>query len=137
MRFILKSSDLAMLFSHFQNNNPSTSAFMAQLFDAVHGVALALSDLVNKKQITRSTNVLKVREKLYNKLKTFDDPSSGYPSATGKQNVMYFDQRLDGPPRYDVVNLQVGLLNEWVKRWCDVVNLQVGLLNEWVKRWFD
>ncbi|XP_020916270.1 uncharacterized protein LOC110253659 isoform X2 [Exaiptasia diaphana] len=88
------------------NQSPSSSPFMAQLFDAVHGVALALSDLVNKKQISRSTNVMKVREKLYKKLKTFDDPSSGYPSATGKKNIMYFDQRLDGPPRYDVVNLQ-------------------------------
>ncbi|KAK3701047.1 hypothetical protein QZH41_008152 [Actinostola sp. cb2023] len=93
------------------NHSPSTSAFMAQLFDAVHGVALALSDLVNKKQITRSTNVMTVRDKLYRKLKTFDDRSSGYPSATGKNNVMYFDQRLDGPPRYDVVNLQG---NNWI-----------------------
>lgn len=84
---------------------------MPQLFDAVHGVALALSDLVNKKQISRSSNVMTVRDKLYQKLKSFDDPSSGYPSATGNNDVMYFDQYLDGPPRYDVVNLQVSGTN--------------------------
>ncbi|XP_032240858.2 uncharacterized protein LOC5515302 isoform X2 [Nematostella vectensis] len=85
---------------------PTSAAFTAQLFDAVHGVALALSDLVNKKQISRKTDVMSVRDKLFQKLKTFDDPNTGYPSATGANDVMYFDQNLDGPPRYDVVNLQ-------------------------------
>lgn len=90
---------------------PMSAAFTAQLFDAVHGVALALSDLVNKKVISRTSDVQTVRDELYQKLRTFDDFSSGYPSATGTNNVMYFDQNQDPPPLYDVVNL-VG--NNWI-----------------------
>ena len=84
-----------------------SAAFTAQLFDAVHGVALALSDLVNKKVISRTSDVQTVRDELYQKLRTFDDFSSGYPSATGTGNVMFFDQNQDAPPLYDVVNLVV------------------------------
>lgn len=86
---------------------PMSAAFTAQLFDAVHGVALALSDLVNKKVISRTSDVQTVRDELYQKLRTFDDFSSGYPSATGTNNVIYFDQNQDPPPLYDVVNLVV------------------------------
>ncbi|XP_078384806.1 uncharacterized protein LOC144667275 isoform X2 [Oculina patagonica] len=90
---------------------PTSAAFTAQLFDAVHGVALALSDLVNKKAISRTSDVQTVRDNLYQKLRTFDDFSSGYPSATGTGNVMFFNQNQDPPPLYDVVNL-VG--NNWI-----------------------
>jgi len=86
---------------------PTSAAFTAQLFDAVHGVALALSDLVNKKVISRTSDVQTVRDNLYQKLRTFDDPSTGFPSATGTGNVMFFNQNQDPPPLYDVVNLKV------------------------------
>ena len=79
----------------------------AQLLDAVHGVALALSDLVNKKLISRSTPDLTVRDRLFNKLKSFNRQATGFPSATGTNNVMYFDSNGDGPPLYDIVNLVV------------------------------
>ena len=88
---------------------PTSAAFTAQLFDAVHGVALALSDLVNKKVISRTTDVQTVRNSLYQKLKTFDDSSSGFPSATGTNNVMFFDGNQDGPPLFDIVNLVVSV----------------------------
>ena len=100
---------------YFQSTNglpsltqtPTSAAFTAQLFDAVHGVALALSDLVNKKVISRTSDVQTVRDNLYQKLRTYDDVSSGYPSATDTGNVMFFDQNQDPPPLYDVVNLVV------------------------------
>ena len=88
---------------------PTSATYTAQLFDAVHGVALALSDLVNKKAISRSTDVRTVREKLHEKLMSYGDPTTGFPSATGNNRLMYFDQNLDGPPLYDVVNLVVSL----------------------------
>ena len=105
---------LSFFLSFFQAR-PTSAAFTAQLFDSVHGIALALSDLVNKKVISRSTDVNTVRDKLYEKLMTFNDRSSGYPSTTGTNNVMYFDQNQDGPPLYDIVNLVVRQAN--VKGW--------------------
>jgi len=48
-----------------------------------------------------------VRDNLYQKLRTFDDVSTGFPSATGTGNVMFFNQNQDPPPLYDVVNLVV------------------------------
>ena len=90
-------------------STPTSAAFTAQLFDAVHGVALALSDLVNKKVISRTSDVQTVRDNLYQKLRTFNDPSTGFPSATGTNNVMFFNQDQDAPPLYDVVNLVVSL----------------------------
>ena len=68
---------------------------------------MALSDLVNKKAISRTSDVQRVRDNLYQKLRTFDDFSSGYPSATGTGNVMFFNQNQDPPPLYDVINLVV------------------------------
>ena len=105
---------LSFFLSFFQAR-PTSATFTAQLFDSVHGIALALSDLVNKKVISRSTDVNTVRDKLYEKLMTFNDRSSGYPSTTGTNNVMYFDQNQDGPPLYDIVNLVVRQAN--VKGW--------------------
>lgn len=96
---------------HSKPSTPTSAAFTAQLFDAVHGVALALSDLVNKKVISRTSDVQTVRDNLYQKLRTFNDPSTGFPSATGTNNVMFFNQDQDAPPLYDVVNL-VG--NNWL-----------------------
>lgn len=75
----------------------------------MHGVALALSDLVNKKVISRTSDVQTVRDNLYQKLRTFDDVSTGFPSATGTGNVMFFNQNQDPPPLYDVVNLVVSV----------------------------
>lgn len=51
-----------------------------------------------------------MRDNLYQKLRAFNDFSSGYPSATGTGNVMFFDQNQDPPPLYDVVNLVVSAL---------------------------
>lgn len=96
---------------HSKPSTPTSAAFTAQLFDAVHGIALALSDLVNKKVISRTSDVQTVRDNLYRKLRTFNDHSTGYPSATGTNNVMFFNQDQDAPPLYDVVNL-VG--NNWI-----------------------
>ncbi|KAJ7377824.1 hypothetical protein OS493_026392 [Desmophyllum pertusum] len=89
----------------------TSAAFTAQIFDAVHGVALALSDLVNKKVISRTSDVQTVRDNLYQKLRTFDDVNSGYPSATGTGNILFFNQNQDPPPLYDVVNL---VDNNWI-----------------------
>lgn len=90
---------------HSKQSTPTSAAFTAQLFDAVHGVAWALSDLVNKKVISRTSDVQTVRDNLYQKLRTYNDPSSGFPSATGTNNRMYFNQDQDPPAVYDVVNL--------------------------------
>ena len=98
--------DLLFNFCALQST-PTSAAFTAQLFDAVHGIALALSDLVNKKVISRTSDVQTVRDNLYRKLRTFNDHSTGYPSATGTNNVMFFNQDQDAPPLYDVVNLVV------------------------------
>lgn len=101
--------DWLKVYSCSLQSNPTSAAFTAQLFDSVHGVALALSDLVNKKVISRTSDVQTVRDNLYQKLRTFNDPSRGFPSATGTNNVMFFNQDQDAPPLYDVVNLVVGL----------------------------
>ncbi|XP_015765927.1 PREDICTED: uncharacterized protein LOC107344755 [Acropora digitifera] len=90
---------------HNKKSNPSSAAFTAQLFDAVHGVAWALSDLVNKKVISRTSDVQTVRDNLYQKLRTYNAPSSGFPSATGTNSRMYFNQNQDPPAIYDIVNL--------------------------------
>ncbi|XP_044174984.1 uncharacterized protein LOC114950055 isoform X2 [Acropora millepora] len=90
---------------HNKKSNPSSAAFTAQLFDAVHGVAWALSDLVNKKVISRTSDVQTVRDNLYQKLRTYNAPSSGFPSATGTSSRMYFNQNQDPPAIYDIVNL--------------------------------
>ena len=102
----LKVCILTVVYLYFLQT-PTSAAFTAQLFDAVHGVALALSDLVNKKVISRTSDVQTVRDNLYQKLRTFDDVSTGFPSATGTGNVMFFNQNQDPPPLYDVVNLVV------------------------------
>ena len=101
--------DWLKVYSCSLQSTPTSAAFTAQLFDAVHGVALALSDLVNKKVISRTSDVQTVRDNLYQKLRTFNDPSTGFPSATGTNNVMFFNQDQDAPPLYDVVNLVVSL----------------------------
>ena len=62
---------------------------------------------MNKKVISRTSDVQTVRDNLYQKLRTYNDPSSGFPSATGTNNRMYFNQDQDPPPLYDVVNLVV------------------------------
>lgn len=96
-------------------STPTSAAFTAQLFDSVHGIALALSDLVNKKVISRTSDVQSVRDNLYQKLRTFNNPSTGFPSATGTNNVMFFNQDQDAPPLYDVVNLVVSMKDMYLK----------------------
>ena len=50
-----------------------------------------------------------VRDRLFIKLKSFSSQATGFPSATGSNNVMYFDGNGDGPPLYDIVNLVVSI----------------------------
>ena len=82
--------------------------FTAQVSDAVNGIANALSDLIRRKVVTYNTNIKTVKEHLYKKLKTYNSMANGYPSTTGTRSV-YFDDKQDGPPVLDVVNLVVSI----------------------------
>ncbi len=50
-----------------------------------------------------------IKDKLYKKLKSFADASSGFPSASGTKS-MYFDSSQDGPATIDVLNFVVRLM---------------------------
>ena len=72
----------------------------------MNGIALSLSDLITRKAITYHTRQKIIRLKLYQKLKTFKDLATGFPSASATKS-MYFDENQDGPPVIDVLNLMV------------------------------
>ncbi|XP_065068364.1 uncharacterized protein LOC135693734 [Rhopilema esculentum] len=84
--------------------NPSALPYAAQVYDAMNGIALSLSDLITRKAITYHTRQKIIRLKLYQKLKTFKDLATGFPSASATKS-MYFDENQDGPPVVDVLNL--------------------------------
>lgn len=77
------------------------------MFDAVNGIALALSDLVSRKLISHKSDALTVRKVLSEKLRSYNSAENGYLSATGTTTKVYFDAKQDGPLSLDVVNLLV------------------------------
>ena len=80
---------------------------MAHLFDAVHGMALELSELARKEIITSKSKIIDVRKALYDKLKRANNKASGFPSSVGGVDTMYFDKQHTAPPAFEVVNLVV------------------------------
>eukprot|EP00112_Aurelia_sp_Birch-Aquarium-sp1_P017721 Seg4137.2 transcript_id=Seg4137.2/GoldUCD/mRNA.D3Y31 product="Glutamate receptor 3.1" protein_id=Seg4137.2/GoldUCD/D3Y31 len=84
--------------------NPAAMAYTSQVFDAINGIALSLSDLITRKVISHPMRQKVMRIKLYQKLKTYKDLATGYPSASGTKS-MYFDENQDGPPVLDILNL--------------------------------
>ena len=95
-------------FYFFQTHTKTT--YLAHLFDAVHGVALELSELARKEIITSKSKILDVRKALYDKLKRADKKATGFPSSIGELDTMYFDNKHTGPAAFEVVNLVVGIL---------------------------
>ena len=98
------SSFVRKAFFIFQN--PSSLPYTCQVYDAINGIALSLSDLITRKSITYQTKQKLIRVKLYQKLKSYADLATGYPSASGTKSI-YFDENQDGPPVLDIFNLIV------------------------------
>lgn len=87
------------------SSGDSSLPYTAQVFDAVNGIALALSDLVSRKLISHKSDALTVRKVLSEKLRSYNSAENGYLSATGTTTKVYFDAKQDGPLSLDVVNL--------------------------------
>ena len=106
---VFKISDRIFKYSFFifQTNTQTELSlpYTAQVFDAVNGIALALSDLISRKTVSHRTNALTVRAYLFNKLESYNSESNGYISALGTNKRMYFDSNKDGPSLLDIVNL--------------------------------
>ena len=71
-------------------------------------MALSLTMLASKKDITFKTSKLETRALLYEQLKEFNSPANGFLSATGQSSKMFFDKKTqDAPLVFDIVNLVV------------------------------
>lgn len=107
--------------------------YTAQVFDAVNGIALALSDLISRKTVTHRTNALTVRGHLYSKLEAYNSASNGYISALGSEKRMYFDSNKNGPAMYDVVNLRAPLTPPKWQAYAEVTVPQNSATILWTK----
>jgi len=88
------------------NTGSVSLPYTAQVFDAVNGIAIALTDLVSRKTISHQTNAATIRQLLYEKFRGYNSDENGYTSALGGK--MYFDANHNGPLQHDVVNLVDG-----------------------------
>lgn len=94
---------------HFVFQSHSKTTYLAHLFDAVHGMALELSELARKEIITSKSNIIDMRKALYDRLKRANKKAAGFPSSVGGVDTMFFDKKHTGPPAFEVVNLVVGV----------------------------
>ena len=94
---------------HFVFQSHSKTTYLAHLFDAVHGMALELSELARKEIITSKSDIIDMRKALYDKLKRANKKAAGFPSSIGGVDTMFFDKKHTGPPAFEVVNLVVGV----------------------------
>ena len=60
--------------------------------------------------VNHTTGIMLIRDMLMQRIYNFDSTSNGFLSATSFAGKMYFDKLQNGPPIYDVVNLQVRCL---------------------------
>lgn len=104
-----KSKDALQYPGIIHSRSDKSRPYTPQVYDAVRSIGLALSDLVQRKSITFTTNTEKVRSLLFDKMKGYS-AGNGFLSATGPSSEMYFDKNQDAPMAFDVVNL---LGNTW------------------------
>ena len=81
--------------------------YTAHVYDALNGIALALTDLVSRKSVSHKSTVMEIRNLLFDKLKSYDNSENGFISALDTDSKMFFDQNQDGPLKFDLVNLVV------------------------------
>lgn len=89
-----------------KKHSHSKTTYLPHLFDAVHGMALELSELARKEIITSKSKIIDMRKALYDKLKRANKKMAGFPSSIGGVDTMYFDKKHTGPPAFEVVNLE-------------------------------
>lgn len=115
--------------------NPSSLPYTCQVYDAINGIALSLSDLITRKSITYQTKQKVIRLKLFQRLKSYTDLATGYQSASGTKSI-YFDENQDGPPVFDILNLVVCITHEFCVFLVQYIDAETGDIGRQVALFF-